>query len=88
MKISDYLKKKNGEAYLKVKVITGASKTEFFDLLGNDIVKLRLTAIPEKGKANEQLIKFLSKELKIRKNDIEIISGKTGRLKELKIKYN
>lgn len=47
--------------------------------------KIRLKAVPEKGKANEELIKFLSKELALPKDKIEIISGKTERIKLIRI---
>ncbi|MFC1616033.1 DUF167 domain-containing protein [Patescibacteria group bacterium] len=44
-----------------------------------------MKAAPEKGKANAELIKFLSKNLGISKSQISIISGKTDQLKLIKI---
>jgi len=40
---------------------------------------------PEKGKANKELIHYLAKLLNISQNDIEILSGLTGRKKRIKI---
>lgn len=41
---------------------------------------------PEKGKANQELIKFLSRELKVPKSFIKIISGEKSRMKEVFIR--
>lgn len=41
--------------------------------------------MPEKGKANKELIAFLAKKLKIAKSSIKIISGELDRWKKLAI---
>ena len=48
-------------------------------------LKIRLTAPPVDGAANEALIKFLSETLSVNKSQIEIVSGHTSREKRLKI---
>ena len=70
---------------LKIKVTTQSQKTEIFWILWEDILKLRVKAIPEKGKANKEIINFFAKSLGISKNNIEIISGLTDELKIIKI---
>jgi uncharacterized protein (TIGR00251 family) len=50
-----------------------------------DGIKVRLASPPVEGRANRELIEVLSRELKIKKRDIEIISGKTSRNKVVKI---
>lgn len=55
------------------------------DSEGLETIKIRIKAVPEKGKANEELIRFLSKRLDIPKQNISIISGKTEQLKLVKI---
>jgi uncharacterized protein (TIGR00251 family) len=52
---------------------------------GHRVLKVSVTAIPEKGKANEALIKLLSKTWKIAKSDIIIERGDTDRDKLLSI---
>lgn len=47
------------------------------------LLKLRLVAPPVEGAANEALIAFLAKALSLRKADIVIRSGETGRVKIL-----
>ncbi|MBR1904682.1 MAG: DUF167 domain-containing protein [Alphaproteobacteria bacterium] len=48
-----------------------------------DYLKIAVNAVPEKGKANKELIKFLAKQLKLPTGNIEIISGATDHLKKL-----
>jgi len=53
------------------------------DTEGRPLLKLRLVAPPVEGAANEALIAFLAKTLAMRKADITIRSGETGRVKML-----
>ena len=63
---------------------TRASQDEFAEQTG-DAIKIRITAVPVDGKANSHLIAFLAKTFGIAKSKIEITSGKTGRIKQLKL---
>ena len=47
------------------------------------VLKLRLTAPPVDGEANAALVAWLAQALGLRRADIEIRSGQTGRLKML-----
>jgi len=71
--------------YLRIKVIPKSAKNEVTEILEDDTIKIRIKAAPEKGKANEELIKFLSKELNIDKSRIKILCGKAEQLKLIKI---
>ena len=51
-----------------------------------DRLKVRITAPPIDGKANEYLIKWLGKLFNVPKSDIEILQGELGRQKTLRIK--
>lgn len=55
------------------------------DAEGQRLLKVSVTAVPEKGKANKALIALLSKSWRIPKNNIEIIRGETDRLKLLRL---
>jgi len=48
-----------------------------------DRIRIRLAAPPEKGKANRELIKFISGRIGIPKKSIKIISGKRSNYKEI-----
>lgn len=72
--------------YLRIKVLPKSPKNEVVEILDDETIKIRIKAVPERGKANAELIKFLSKELSVPRNNISIISGKTDQLKLIKIK--
>jgi uncharacterized protein len=72
-------------AALAVRVTPRASKNEIVDILGDGTVKVHLTAPPVEGKANEALIKFLSKVLEISPSQLEIVAGATGRDKLISV---
>ena len=55
------------------------------DADGKTHLKVRVTAIPEKGKANKALIALLSKALRVPKGAISIASGETSRVKTVEI---
>lgn len=50
---------------------------------GHIILRVKVTAVPEDGKANQELIKLLSKALHISKASIVILRGLTSRIKHL-----
>jgi len=72
---------------LRIRVTPNASKCGisgiFVDSNNQDFLKINLTAVPEKGKANQELIKFLSKILNLSKSNFSIISGETDRYKKI-----
>lgn len=55
------------------------------DAAGDSMLKVAVTAPPEKGKANAALVKLLSKRWKIPKSEISIIKGVTERRKTVHI---
>ncbi|PLX22155.1 hypothetical protein C0584_00165 [Candidatus Parcubacteria bacterium] len=77
-----------GETYLKVKANPNSGKTEVAGILDDDTIKINIKAVPEKGKANKELIKFLAKEFSISKDNVNIISGGFDRVKLIKLTKN
>ena len=69
---------------VQVRVVPRASRNEVAGLVG-DALKLRLRAPPVEGKANLALTEFLADQLGVRRRDIALISGETGRLKRVRI---
>lgn len=67
---------------ITVKVVPGSSRSEIVGRHGT-MLKVRVAAPPEKGKANKALIEFLAKRLDLRKADLEITSGHTSSVKQV-----
>jgi uncharacterized protein (TIGR00251 family) len=67
---------------LSVRAQPGARKDEIVGKWA-DSIKVRVTAPPEKGKANEAIIKLLAKKLGLKKPAISLISGETSREKKI-----
>lgn len=67
---------------LAVKIVPNASANKIAGW-ENDELKIYITAVPDQGKANEALIAFLAKTLKISKSQISIKRGHTSRHKLL-----
>ncbi len=78
--------------YLRIKVIPKSSRNEVAGLslesteFGDQTtVRIKIKAVPEKGKANKELIEFLAELLNISKSEISIISGAGSQLKLVKV---
>ncbi len=52
-----------------------------------DGIKVKITAPPVEGKANEGLVRFLARELDLAPSQIEIIKGHHSREKTLRIDH-
>ncbi len=76
-----------GEIILKVYVQPKSSKNEVVGPY-RDGIKVKVTAPPVEGKANEALIKFLAKEFKISASSVEILKGHNSREKIIRVKDN
>ncbi len=72
---------------INLKVIPNSSKNEIAGIF-NNLIKIKINAPPDKGKANYELISFLSKKLDIKKSDIIILKGEKNKEKKLLIKLN
>lgn len=65
---------------LRIKVLPKSSFTGYVGF-ENGVLKVKLKAVPEKGKANEELIAFLSSSLRIPKSKILLLRGDTSKQK-------
>ncbi|MFC1676144.1 DUF167 domain-containing protein [Planctomycetota bacterium] len=71
-----------GGVVFGAKIVPGSSKTVIAGTLDGRL-KVKVAAAPEKGKANDCLVGFLSKRLGVKKNAIEIVAGKTRPIKQI-----
>lgn len=70
---------------MAVRITPRMAKNEISEILDDGTVKIRLTAPPVDGKANQALIEFLAKTLNVPPSSIEIIAGQTSRDKLISI---
>jgi uncharacterized protein (TIGR00251 family) len=66
---------------LAIRVLPRAGRNEIAGVMADGTVRIRLTAAPVDGEANEQLLRFLAQKLKVPKSRIEIVAGLSGRNK-------
>lgn len=59
---------------LTVKVVPGSSRNQIVGWLG-DSLKIKVTAPPEKGRANQAIVALLASTLGVSTDDIQIESG-------------
>ena len=72
------------QATLSVRVKPRASRNEVAGLVG-ETLKLRLTAPPVEGEANEACLAFLAKLLDLSSSSLAIIQGARSRTKVIRI---
>lgn len=70
---------------IKIKVIPRSSKNEVVGEMADGTLKVKLTAAPVDGKANEELIALLSKHYGCPKRNIIIVSGATSTRKTIEL---
>ena len=78
------IEKTEGGVIFTTKVVPGSSKTAVCGLL-DGMVKIKVSAAPEKGKANQCLIEFLAKKLGVKKSAVSVISGRTNPIKKVEV---
>ena len=69
---------------IELRVIAKAKREEVRKISENTY-RIKVTAPPEKGKANKRVVELLSEELGIKKQDIRIVSGETSNRKIIEI---
>ena len=77
---NDFFEVKNDRTYLRVKVTTKASKNAVTGIKNGELL-VSVTAVPENGKANEAIVKLLSKMFKCAKTKLNLVSGEKSRNK-------
>jgi uncharacterized protein (TIGR00251 family) len=61
---------------------------ELFEHPSGMVIKASVRALPDKGKANQAIIKLLSKEFRRPKTSLDLVSGMQSRVKTVKFSGN
>ena len=84
MNDDDFYQWQGKNLIMRVYVQPKASKNEFCAVHVADnkaAIKVRITSPPVDGKANQQLIQFLSKSFKVSKSQVQLLNGESSRQK-------
>jgi uncharacterized protein (TIGR00251 family) len=73
------------ETVIQIKLVPRSSKNQILGKQG-EAYRVKVTAPPVEGLANEALIELLAKKLNIPKKDLEILSGQRSRLKSVRVR--
>lgn len=78
------IREDNDGVIFSAKIVPASSRTAIAGLL-DGMVKIKVAAPPERGKANQLLLSFLAKQLGVKIKSLRIISGQSSPIKQIKI---
>jgi uncharacterized protein (TIGR00251 family) len=70
---------------LRVKVIPRAPRSEIVGEMADGTLKVKIAAVPERGKANDELCRLLAEHFRVSPSSVSVVSGKTSTLKLVRI---
>ncbi len=62
--------------------VTAGARRNIAGGIHQGALKISVTQIAEKGKANKEVLKFLAKAIRVKKSQLQLKSGETARLKK------
>ncbi len=86
-----FYEKKLDAVLLHIKVTPKASANKILGVLRDGFMsslKIAIVAVPENGKANKELTKFLSKTLAVNNSAVSIMKGETNQIKLVQVRGN
>jgi uncharacterized protein (TIGR00251 family) len=83
--MADWYRWQGKTLLLSVKVQPRASRDEIVGPHGDEGLKVRITAPPVEGKANQHLVRYLAKAFGVAKSRVTLLRGETGREKKIAI---
>lgn len=78
---------RGGDDYveLTVKVVPRSSKSEVAGTMADGSLKVKVAAVPEKGKANEELCAVLARHFNVPLSRVSVVAGATSTRKRVRI---
>ena len=77
--------RKTGRLTLSVKVTPKSAKTEVAGVMADGTLRIKVAAVPEKGKANAALCEYLAKQFGVPKSGVWVDSGRSSPRKRVVI---
>lgn len=78
------LSTRDGRVVLSLSVVPNARRTEV-DGLHDGALRVRLAAPPIEGRANDALVAWLAKSLRVARRDVELLRGAASRRKQVAV---
>lgn len=69
-----------------VKVVPRSLRSGIAGKMADGALKVKVAAVPEKGKANAELCELLAREFGVPLRDVEVISGAASTRKRIRIR--
>ncbi len=70
---------------LSVKVVPRSSRNEIVGQQADGTLRIKVAAVPEKGKANAELCDFLAREFGVGRSRVEVVAGHSSPRKQVVI---
>jgi uncharacterized protein len=70
---------------IRVKATPRSARSEIVGQTADGILKVKVAAAPENGKANEELCRVLAEHYGVRKSAVTVVSGRASPLKLVRI---
>ena len=77
---------REGTVTFKVKAVPRAAVSEVVGLTTDGSLKVRIAAVPDKGKANEELRHALADWFQVPRSNVELLQGETSQRKVLRVR--
>jgi uncharacterized protein (TIGR00251 family) len=77
--------RQEGTLELTLKVIPKSSRDEIVGPLDDGSIRVKITAAPEKGKANAAVCRLLADAFDVGRSSVEILRGATSQTKRVRI---
>ena len=74
-----------GRLQLRVKALPKSSSDEICDVLPDGTLKVKVRAVPERGKANEAVCDLLAAAFDVPRRNVVVVRGTTAALKQIAI---
>lgn len=82
--MSEMVRTSGGGVLIRVKAVPGAKRDEIVGVLG-DRLKVRVSAPPEGGKANEAIRALLAERLGVKSRDVRVAQGASSAEKTIEV---
>lgn len=76
---------RTGEVTLSVKAVPKSSRASIAGIGHDGTLRIKITAAPEKGKANAELCELLAREFAVPRRAVTLLRGETSQLKTIRI---